>query len=160
IPINIKNADFPEERGTMIVDDACPISTSGTITGSAGNKGFAVISIKKTLMSLEKDFYRKLLAVSETNKGSVEHLPSIIDSVSLVISNTELNSKLEKIIEEICIYCNPDSIISYADMALIAVVGRGMIRNKGISAKISTALANYGVNIRMITQGSSELNVI
>lgn len=160
IPINIKNTNFPEESGTMIVDDSYPVSSSGTITGIAGKKGFTVISIEKTLMSLEKDFYRKLLTVLETNNVSVEHMPSSIDSVSLVISNTELNSKLEKIIEEICIYCNPDSIISYADMALIAVVGRGMIRNKGISAKIFTALADNGVNIRMITQGSSELNII
>src|SRR5690606_19849846 len=97
IPINIKNTNFPEEPGTMIVDDSYPISSSGTITGIAGKKGFTVISIEKTLMSLEKDFYRKLLTVLETNNVSVEHMPSSIDSVSLVISNTELNSKLEKI---------------------------------------------------------------
>lgn len=111
-------------------------------------------------MSLEKDFYRKLITVLETNNILIEHMPSSIDSISLIISNTELNSKLQKVIEEIRIYCRPDSIICYPNMALIAVVGRGMIRTKGISAKIFTALANKGINIRMITQGSSELNII
>lgn len=160
IPINIKNTNAPKESGTMIVDDLTPVSSTGTITGIAGKKDFTVISIEKTLMSLEKDFYRKLITVLETNNILIEHMPSSIDSISLIISNTELNSKLQKVIEEIRIYCRPDSIICYPNMALIAVVGRGMIRTKGISAKIFTALANKGINIRMITQGSSELNII
>ena len=87
-------------------------------------------------------------------------MPSSIDSISLVIADSQLGSKLDKVIEEIRIYCRPDSIVSCTDMALVAVVGSGMIRTKGISAKIFTALANEGVNIRMITQGSSELNII
>lgn len=160
IPINIKNTNFPNEPGTMIVDDLSPISSTGTITGIAGKKDFTVITIEKTLMSLEKDFYRKLITVLETNNISIEHMPSSIDSVSLIISSIQLNSKLEKVIEEIRIYCKPDSIICHPNMALIAVVGRGMIRTKGISAKVFTALANKGINIRMITQGSSELNII
>lgn len=160
IPINIKNTNFPNEPGTMIVDDLSPISSTGTITGIAGKKDFTVITIEKTLMSLEKDFYRKLITVLETNNISIEHMPSSIDSVSLIISSTQLNSKLEKVIEEIRIYCKPDSIICHPNMALIAVVGRGMIRAKGVSAKVFTALANKGINIRMITQGSSELNII
>lgn len=160
IPINIKNTNLPNEPGTMIVDDLSPISSTGTITGIAGKKDFTVISIEKTLMSLEKDFYRKLITVLETNNISIEHMPSSIDSVSLIISSTQLNSKLEKVIEEIRIYCKPDSIICHPNMALIAVVGRGMIRAKGVSAKVFTALANKGINIRMITQGSSELNII
>lgn len=160
IPVNIRNTNAIEEPGTTIVDDVSPIMNTGTITGIAGKKDFTVISIEKTLMSLEKDFYRKLITVLETNDISIEHMPSSIDSVSLIISNAQLNSKLDKVIEEIRIYCKPDSIISYPNMALIAVVGRGMIRTRGISAKIFTALANAGVNIRMITQGSSELNII
>lgn len=160
IPINIKNTNLPNEPGTMIVDDLSPISSTGTITGIAGKKDFTVISIEKTLMSLEKDFYRKLITVLETNNISIEHMPSSIDSVSLIISSIQLNSKLEKVIEEIRIYCKPDSIICHPNMALIAVVGRGMIRAKGVSAKVFTALANKGINIRMITQGSSELNII
>lgn len=160
IPINIKNTNFPEESGTMIINDLEPVSHLGTITGIAGKKDFTVISIEKTLMGAEKGFFRKLMSVLETNNVAIEHMPSSIDSISLIIANSELNSKLERIIEEIRIYCNPDSIICYPNMALVAVVGRGMINTKGISAKIFTALANDGVNIRMISQGSSELNII
>ncbi|NLN49274.1 MAG: aspartate kinase [Clostridiales bacterium] len=160
IPINIKNTNNPEDTGTLIINDLEPVTHLGTITGIAGKKDFTVISIEKTLMGAEKGFFRKLMSVLETNNVAIEHMPSSIDSISLIIANFELNSKLDRIIEEIRIYCNPDSIICYPNMALIAVVGRGMINTKGISAKIFTALANKGVNIRMISQGSSELNII
>ncbi len=160
IVVHIKNTNFPEHLGTKIVDDLYPVTHKETITGIAGKKDFTVISIEKTRMISEKDFLRKLVTVFETNDISIEHMPSGIDSISVIVSASKLNSKLDKIIEEIKIYCNPDSIISYPNMALIAVVGRGMIRTKGISAKIFTALSDRGINIRMITQGSSELNII
>lgn len=160
IPINIRNTNEKEDPGTMIVDDLSPISYTGTITGLAGKKDFTVISIEKTLMSSEIGFIRKLITVLETNDIAIEHMPSSIDSISLIISSKLLNSKLDKVLEEIRIYCKPDSITCYPNMALIAVVGRGMIKTKGISARVFTALANNGINIRMITQGSSELNII
>lgn len=160
IHINIKNTNSPKDIGTTIVDDLYPISHSGSITGIAGRKDFTVIAIQKTKMTSEADFFRKVITVIETNNISIEHMPSSIDSISLVVSTEELNSKLDKVLEEIRIYCNPDSIITYPNMSLIAVVGRGMIRTKGMSAKIFTALSNKGINIRMITQGSSELNII
>lgn len=160
IAINIKNTNRPDDPGTKIVDDLYPIKATETITGIAGKKDFTVISIEKTRMISEKDFLRKLITVLETNNISIEHMPSSIDSISLVVPAAQINSKLDKVIEEIKIYCNPDSIISYPDMALIAVVGRGMIRTKGILSKIFTALSESGTNIRMVIQGSSELNVI
>lgn len=160
ISINIKNTNAPEDNGTIIVDDLYPISHTDTITGIAGKKDFTVISIEKTQMTSEKNFLRKLITVLETNNISIEHMPSGIDSISLVVPSSQLNSKLDKVIEEIKIYCNPSAITTYPDMALVAVVGRGMIRTKGVSAKIFTALSKNGINIRMITQGSSELNVI
>lgn len=160
ISINIKNTNSPDDPGTKIVDDLYPIKHTETITGIAGKKDFTVISIEKTRMISEKDFLRKLITVLETNNISIEHMPSSIDSISLVVPAAQINSKLSKVIEEIKIYCNPDSIISYPDMALIAVVGRGMIRTKGVLAKIFTALSESGTNIRMVIQGSSELNVI
>lgn len=159
IPINIKNTNFPEDPGTMIVNDHTPIS-SGNITGISGKKDFTVISIEKTLLNSETGILRKLISVFETNDISIEHVPTGIDSISVVVSNSELNSKMNKVIEEIRIYCNPDSISCYPNMALIAVVGRGMIKAKGVSAKVFSALGNSGVNVRMITQGSSELNII
>ncbi|NLY37008.1 MAG: aspartate kinase [Tissierellia bacterium] len=160
IPICIKNTNAIDDVGTMIVDDLSPVNYSGTITGIAGKKDFTVISIEKTLMNSDVGFMRKLITVFETNDIAIEHMPSSIDSVSLIISTELLHSKLKKVLEEIRIYCKPDSITCYPNMALIAVVGRGMIKTKGISAKIFTALAYSGINIRMITQGSSELNII
>lgn len=160
IPINIKNTNAPKEPGTMILDDESTISYPGTITGIAGKKDFTAITVEKTLMSRDKGFLRKLISVMETNNIFIEHMPSSIDSISLIVSNAKLGANLQKIIEEIRIYCNPDNIVHYNNMALIAVVGRGMIRTKGISAKVFTALAEAGINIRMITQGSSELNII
>ena len=160
IPIVIKNTNAPDDAGTMILSDISPVEHTGTITGIAGKKDFTVISIEKTFMSSDKSFFRKLMTIMETNDISVEHMPSSIDSISLIVPASQLNSKLDKVVEEIRIYCEPDSIICYPDMALVAVVGRGMINTKGIAARIFTALAKNGVNIRMITQGSSELNII
>lgn len=160
IPINIKNTNAPDDPGTTIIDDLSPRDSFGTITGIAGKKDFTVISIEKTLMSSEGDFFRKIISVFETNDILIEHMPSSIDSISVIVSSHELNSKLKKIIEEIRIYCNPDNVIAYPNMALVAVVGRGMIKTTGVSANIFKALADAGVNIRMISQGSSELNII
>lgn len=160
IPIHIRNTNNPEDMGTLIVPDSWPADNKNIITGVAGKKDFTVISIEKTMMSADKGFLRKMISVFETNDIQIEHMPSSIDSISIIVSNKELNSKLSKVIEEINIYCNPDNIITYPQMSLIAIVGRGMINTKGISARVFTALSENGVNIRMISQGSSELNII
>lgn len=160
IPINIKNTNRPEDKGTLIVHDQWADRNEGSITGIAGKKDFTVISVEKTLMTSEQGFFRKLISVFETNDITIEHMPSSIDSISVIVSDVGLNGKLKKVMNEIQIYCNPDNVISYPSMALIAVVGRGMINTKGISAKVFTALSEGGVNIRMISQGSSELNII
>ncbi len=160
IPINIKNTNAPGDVGTIILDEASEVAYAGSITGIAGKKNFTVITLEKTLMSNERSFLRKLISVFETNNISVEHMPSSIDSISVVVASSEISPKLDKVLEEIRIYCNPDKIVYYTDMSLIAVVGRGMIGTMGISAKIFTALASDEVNIRMISQGSSELNII
>lgn len=159
IPINIRNTNSPQDKGTMIVDDLSPVAYRG-ITGIAGKKDFTVITLEKTLMNNEKGFLSKLVSIFGTNDISIEHIPSSIDSVSVIVATSELDSKLDKVMEEIRLNCKPDNIISYSNMALIAVVGRGMISTKGISSKIFTALAKDGVNVRMMTQGSSELNII
>lgn len=160
IPINIRNTNRPEDPGTMIVSDSHPVNSTEAITGIAGKKNFTFISIEKTMMNDEKGFIRKLASVFESNDISIEHIPSSIDSISIIVADSEIHTKLDKVIEEIRIYCKPDSIITYSDMSLVAIVGRGMINNWGASAKIFTTLANKGVNIKMITQGSSELNII
>ncbi len=111
-------------------------------------------------MSQDKTFLRKLISVFETNDLVIEHMPSSVDSISVLVATSQISSKLSKLKNEIMIYCNPDNISHYDNMALLAVVGRGMIETKGISAKVFTSLAQAGVNIKMISQGSSELNII
>lgn len=160
IPIHIKNTNRPEDAGTLIVSDQWEEKSEGTITGLAGKKDFTVVTLEKTLMNAEQGFLRKLISVFETNDISIEHVPTGIDSISVIVADQELGSKLNKVKEEIQIYCEPDNIITSSNMALIAVVGRGMIHTKGVSARLFTALAQAGINIRMISQGSSELNII
>lgn len=160
IPINIKNTNSPKDKGTFIFSDLSPVGNTGTITGIAGKKDFTVIAIEKMQMNLERGFLRKILSILEDNYIAVEHFPTGIDTLSLVIADAELDQKLEKIILEITNECSPDSIAVYPNMALVAIVGRGMIKTKGISSKVFNALGKDGINIRMITQGSGELNII
>lgn len=160
IPINIKNTNKPEDDGTLIVKSMKGREGDGTITGVAGKKDFTVIAIEKAMMNSELGFCRNLLGVIEMNGVSFECMPSGIDTVSLVISDSELKNKTEKIVEEIKRSCNPDSIVVHPNMALIATVGKGMAKRKGIAGKICSALSLAGVNIRMIDQGSSEINIL
>lgn len=160
IPIQIKNTNAPQDPGTIIVDDAEPVTQTGAITGIAGRKDFTVIAIEKNLMHQELGFGRKLLSVLENNQISFEHLPSGIDTISVVIADSELNQKLERIIEEIKRECQPDCIEVHPDMALIATVGRGMAYTPGISGRLFGALGKEKINVRMIDQGSSEINII
>lgn len=160
IPVHIKNTNAPEEPGTLIVNEAEPVTCTGGITGVAGKKGFTVIAIEKTLMHVELGFGRRLLSILESNGISFEHMPSGIDTISLVIADSQLDGKLEKVIEEIKEQLQPDSVEVHSNMALIATVGRGMAHTPGIAAKLFTALGNEGINVRMIDQGSSEINII
>ena len=159
IPINIKNTNRPEDKGTFIVQDMDDKECK-TITGIAGKKDFTVISIEKAMMNSELGFCRKLLSVLETNNISFENMPSGIDTVCVVISDSELKHKRDKIVEEIKRACNPDSIVVHPNMALIATVGKRMAKQKGVAAKVFSALSEANVNIRMIDQGSSEMNIL
>lgn len=159
IPIEIKDTNNPTENGTKIVPNGDMVSDN-PVTGVAGKKDFMVITIEKTFLNEKRDFLRKMISVFETNEVRVAHMPTGIDSVSVVVPQSEMMGKESKVKEELSIYLNPDTIdISYG-LALVAVVGRGMISKKGISARIFKALSDNGVNIRMITQGSSEINII
>ncbi|AKL94221.1 aspartate kinase [Clostridium aceticum] len=160
IPINIRNTNAPECPGTMIVSYADPVAHSSIITGIAGKKDFTVISLEKNRMNAEVGFVRKLLTVFENNNISFEHLPSGIDTVSVVVTDCQLENKLDKLLDEIQQQCDPDLIEVHPNMALIATVGHGMAYTPGISAKLFTALSNEDINVRMIDQGSSEINII
>ena len=159
IPINIRNTNRPEDAGTMIVEYTCK-KPAYTITGIAGKKGFCSLFIEKSMMNSEIGFGRKVLQVLEKEGISFEHLPSGIDTMTLFIHQDEFAEKEQQVISGIHRAVNPDFMELESDLALIAVVGRGMRSNRGTAARIFAALAHANVNVKMIDQGSSELNVI
>lgn len=159
IPINIKNTNAPEEDGTMIVEDTCK-KPPYTITGIAGKKGFCSLFIEKSMMNSEIGFGRKVLQVLEEQGISFEHVPSGIDTMTIFIHQDEFAEKEQQVIAGIHRAVKPDYMELETDLSLVAVVGRGMRSNRGTAARIFAALAHANVNVRMIDQGSSELNVI
>jgi aspartate kinase len=160
IPINIRNTNDPSAEGTMIVAKAEPNSDNTIVTGIAGRKGISIVSIEKDRMNAELGFGRKVLEVIEDNGISFEHLPSGVDTMSVVIATAALEGKKESVINGITRAVSPDAISIEDGFALIAVVGRGMVAAKGTAQRIFGAIAEAGVNVKMIDQGSSELNII
>lgn len=159
IPINIRNTNAPEDNGTWIVGSTCQKSKY-VITGIAGKKGFCAINIEKDMMNSEIGFGRKVLQAFEENGISFEHVPSGIDTLTVFVHQDEFMHKEQKVVAGINRLAKPDSIDIEADLALIAVVGRGMKSTRGTAGRIFSALAHANVNVRMIDQGSSELNII
>lgn len=159
IPINIKNTNKPEDQGTWIVGSTCQKSKY-TITGIAGKKGFCSINIEKDMMNTEVGFGRKVLQSFEENGISFEHMPSGIDTMTVFAHQDEFLHKEQKVVAGIHRLANPDSIDIESDLALIAVVGRGMKSTRGTAGRIFSALAHANINVKMIDQGSSELNII
>lgn len=160
IPINIRNTNRPEDEGTLITAEAGPLADGQIITGIAGSKDFTVIAIYKNMLSDERGFVRRMTGILEDYDIPLEHLPSGIDTVCVVVSNKKLDGRLDEILEEFKQQLKPDTMDVSEDVALIATVGYGMSARPGTSAKLFTALADAGVNIRMIDQGSSEMNII
>ena len=160
IPINIRNTFAPEKPGTLILKDVAGYQRP-LVTGIAGRKGNTNITVSKAMMNDEVGFCRKVLSVIERYGLSVEHVPTGIDTMSIVISDVKSKRvDSEKLLNDIRGMVNPDSIEVSESMSLIAVVGHGMANTPGTAAKIFTALWKAGVNIRLIDQGSSELNII
>lgn len=163
VPINIRNTNKPEDPGTFItaeVSESFENDENRIITGIAGNRDFTVVAIYKNMMSSERGFVRKILDILDDFDINFEHLPSGIDTVSVVMSNKAINGRLEEVLDEFRARLRPDSIDVFEDMALIATVGHGMSYRQGVSATLFEGLADAGVNIRMIEQGSSEMNII
>ena len=161
IPIRICNTFRPEDRGTYIVTAAKRNLGDSVVTGIAGKKGFTSITIEKSMMNSEIGFVQKVLSVIGKHGISFEHLPSGIDTMSLVIDNEFLkNGILDVLVSEMKEAVHPDKIYTHEDIALIATVGHGMAKNVGTSARLFKALSESGVNVNMIDQGSSELNII
>lgn len=158
IPINIRNTNDPSAKGTMIVaeDNEPP---QHIITGIAGKKHFSVISIEKDEMNSEIGFLRRILTVLEANGMCFEHIPTGIDTMSIIVDGKDVD-KTPDIVEKICEVTDPNHIEIENDLALIAIVGRGMKSKKGTATRIFAALSHADINIKMIDQGSSELNII
>ena len=159
IPINIRNTNAPEDKGTLIVEDTCR-KPRFVITGVAGKKDFASITVEKAMMNSEVGFCKKVLEVFEENDISIEHMPSGIDTMTIFVHQDEFEEKEQKVIAGIHRAVEPDFLELESDLALIAVVGRGMRATRGTSGRIFSALAHANVNVKMIDQGSSELNII
>lgn len=159
IPINIKNTNRPGDKGTMIVESTCKRSRF-TITGIAGKKGFCSVNIDKTMMNSEVGFCKKVLDVFEKNKMSIEHMPSGIDTMSVVVHQNEFEKNEQNVVAGIHRAVKPDSVDIETGLALVAVVGRDMRAKRGTAARIFAALAHARINVKMIDQGSSEYNVI
>lgn len=159
IPINIRNTNAPEDEGTLIVESTCR-QPDYTITGIAGKKGFVAVNIDKDMMNAEVGFGRKVLAAFEEHGISFEHVPSGIDTMTVFVHQEEFEGKEQQVLSALHRRAKPDSIDLEGNLALIAVVGRGMRSTRGTAGRIFSALAHANVNVKMIDQGSSELNII
>ncbi len=160
IPINIRNTNAPEDSGTMIVSSVENNKVDTVITGIAGKKGFSVIAIEKDMMNSEVGFGRNVLEVLENYNLCFEHLPSGIDTMSVVVNDNDFLPHKDAIINDINRRTKADNITVNGGIALVAVVGRGMAGSKGTASRIFKAIAENDINIKMIDQGSSELNII
>ena len=159
IPINIRNTNIPEDKGTLIVEATCH-KPRFTITGVTGKKDFAFVTVEKDMMNTQVGFCRKVLQVFEDNDISIEHMPSGIDTMTIIVHQDEFAAKEQKVISGIHRAVDPDVLELESDIALIAVVGRGMKATRGTSGRIFSSLSHANVNVKMIDQGSSELNII
>ena len=160
IPINIRNTNDPSAAGTMILPSAPVDSCEHVITGIAGKKGFSVITIEKDQMNAEIGFGRKVLEVIEKEGVTFEHMPSGIDTMCVIVSSNMTDKQKKNIIAGINIACEPDTLHVEDGLALIAVVGRGMVSAKGTAARVFSSVSNADINIKMIDQGSSEISII
>jgi aspartate kinase len=158
ILVNIRNTNKPEDKGTII--GPTPEVSERTITGVAGRKDFALIYIEKGMMNKEKGFGRRVLSILEGHDINWEHSPTGIDSMSIIVDQHSLVEREDLLMEDLQNSLSPDQIQVFRDLALVATVGHGMTEKVGVAAKLCTALADNGVNIRVIDQGSSEINII
>jgi len=160
ITTNIRNTNDPSDAGTHIVAGRSWDKSYDIITGIAGRENFTVITVEKKMMNQEVGFVRKILTALEAQKISFEHMPSGIDTLSIIIDDNQLKGKLGKVESEILDNCAPDAMVVSPHMAMIAIVGQAMVHTPGVAAQVFAAIAKEGINIRMINQGSSEISII
>ena len=157
IPIHILNTKAPDAPGTMIVSER---ESTHPVCGIAARSGFTMINIEKTLMNREVGFGRRVLSALEEQGVSFEHMPSGIDTISLIVKDEELDHHGEAVLKGIERMCEPDRVTLAPGLALIATVGQAMNHHIGVAARLCGALADARVNVRVLDQGSSEMNII
>jgi aspartate kinase len=161
IPIRIKNTNRPDDAGTLITPRLSEQTISSTeIAGIAGRKDFSMICLEKTLMNKEVGFAHRLLGILSKQGVSFEQCPSSIDTISVIVEESRLQAVEEVVLDEIRRQLEPDKLYIEKNLALIAMVGEGMVHTVGIAAKIFGALKDAGINVRIINQGASEMNII
>ena len=160
IPINIRNTNRPDDAGTWIVPHRRNTQEDRVVTGIAGMKGFSSIRVEKAMLNNEIGFAARLLDIIASAGVSFEHVPSGIDTMSVIVDSEDFRAQRSRILEDIQDMLSPDALIVDTSIALIAVVGLGMVYRKGVASRVFSALAEADVNIRMIDQGSSEINII
>ena len=160
IPINIRNTNRPQDKGTMIVAELPKNRRPKIITGIAGSRGFSCIHVEKPMMNMEVGFGARLLKILADHGISFEHCPTGFDTMSVFVESACIGEDFDDVLDEIRQELDPEILIVDDSFAILAIVGHGMAYSKGVSARIFGALAEANVNIRMIDQGSSGLNII
>ena len=160
IPIQIKNTNLPEKRGTIIRETAEDNEREHLITGIAGKKNFMAVHIQKAHMSDKVGFLRRALSIFERYNVSIEHVPTGVDSFGVVVNGADVRDTIYSIVNDLQQELKPDVINVVDKLALISVVGRNMNRRAGTSGRVFGALGEAGINIRMITQSSQEISII
>lgn len=160
IPINIRNTNHPEDAGTLIVPEVPRSAQNKLVTGIAGRKGFTSVLVEKSMMNNEVGFGAKILEIFAANGAPFEHCPTGIDTMSVVVNSVQFREKKDIILQQVRTELQPEYVCVEPGLAMIAVVGHGLVYTKGSAARVFGTLAKAGVNIRMIDQGSSEMNII
>ncbi len=160
ITLNIRNTNRPEDRGTIISAEMPRIPRKYKVAGIAGKKGFSAVLVETPSMNEEVGFGAHLLEIFARHNVSFEHLPTGIDTMSVVVHKDEFDKARNEILDDISNELNPESLYVEDGLALVAVVGMGMAYSRGTAARITRALADSRVNIKMIDQGSTEINMI
>lgn len=161
IPVNIRDTHDINDKGTLILPELPEdFPRENMFVCVAGKRGFRVLQIDKYKLNRETQFPAKLFNIFARYNIACEHCLTGIDVVSLVLKNPLFDLRRSEIISEIKRELSPDNVEVRTNMSLISVIGQGMGTVKGVFAKVFNALANAEVKVKMIEQGSDDLNII
>lgn len=162
IPIHVRNTNRPEAGGTWIVNEGALMKEHrhGIVAGIAGRRGFTMITLTKDNLHKQPGFAYTLLKILDRHNVTAESMPSGIDNLTVILNDTDIKGKMDRIYHEIRTELKPDTVEIASSIALIATVGHGMARTLGVAARLFTALHEAGVSSRIIDQSPKEMNLI